>query len=101
MRNPVYRWLLARLPLTKRQQIAREWREKSRAANSNKAENIMDVSPRTVSDVMEKYGVNRLLHGHTHRPAVQDIDLDGTPARRIVLGDWHAVGSVLRCDTGA
>ncbi|WP_241546770.1 hypothetical protein [Thiohalobacter thiocyanaticus] len=32
---------------------------------------------------------------HTHRPAVHEFDLDGRPARRIVLGDWYDQGSVL------
>jgi UDP-2,3-diacylglucosamine pyrophosphatase LpxH len=26
---------------------------------------------------------------------VHELDVDGTRARRIVLGDWHAQGSVL------
>ena len=36
-----------------------------------------------------------LIHGHTHRPAVHEFELDGAPARRIVLGAWHEHGSCL------
>jgi UDP-2,3-diacylglucosamine hydrolase len=39
--------------------------------------------------------VRTLVHGHTHRPAVHTFELDGQPARRIVLGDWYTQGSVL------
>ena len=45
---------------------------------------------------MRKAGVTRLIHGHTHRPAVHRFELDGQPAERIVLGDWYEQGSVLR-----
>ncbi len=40
----------------------------------------------------------RLIHGHTHRPAVHSLELDGEAAERIVLGDWYEQGSVLRVD---
>ena len=39
--------------------------------------------------------VRRLLHGHTHRPAVHSLEIDGEPAERIVLGAWHDEGYVL------
>ncbi|MDR2012493.1 MAG: UDP-2,3-diacylglucosamine diphosphatase, partial [Rhodanobacter sp.] len=42
------------------------------------------------------HDVRRLIHGHTHRPAVHRIDLQGTTAERIVLGDWYAHSSILR-----
>jgi len=34
---------------------------------------------------MQKYSVETLIHGHTHRPAVHQLGNDRT---RIVLGDW-------------
>jgi UDP-2,3-diacylglucosamine hydrolase len=45
---------------------------------------------------MRDAGVTRLIHGHTHRPAIHRFDLDGQSAERIVLGDWYDHGSVLR-----
>jgi UDP-2,3-diacylglucosamine hydrolase len=45
---------------------------------------------------MRQAGVTRLIHGHTHRPAVHAFELEGQPAERIVLGDWYEQGSVLR-----
>src|SRR5690606_12009206 len=55
-------------------------------------EAITDVSPAAVADTFARYGIDRMIHGHTHRPAVHEPD-GGT---RIVLGDWYAQGSVLR-----
>lgn len=58
----------------------------------------MDVNPDAVVRAMEEHGVRRLIHGHTHRPGVHTLSLEGEPAERIVLGDWYEQGSVLRCD---
>jgi UDP-2,3-diacylglucosamine hydrolase len=38
---------------------------------------------------MREHGVRRLIHGHTHRPAIHALQVDGEPAERIVLGEWH------------
>ena len=46
---------------------------------------------------LREAGVTRLIHGHTHRPAMHELELDGLSARRIVLGDWYEQGSVLEC----
>ena len=43
-------------------------------------------------------GTATLLHGHTHRPAIHPIEVDGRACTRIVLGDWYTQGSVLRWD---
>jgi len=51
-----------------------------------------------VAAAMTEHGVNMMLHGHTHRPAVHSIELDGQKATRIVLGDWYEHGSVVRWD---
>ena len=58
-------------------------------------ESITDVNPQTVDDVMRLFGVNRLIHGHTHRPAFHPLRRGQVTALRIVLGDWHEQGSVL------
>ena len=55
-------------------------------------ETITDASPAAVEDTFARYGIDRIIHGHTHRPAVHET-AGGT---RIVLGDWYEQGSVLR-----
>jgi UDP-2,3-diacylglucosamine hydrolase len=84
--------------LAERQSIAREMRRQSMLNKSNNPGAIMDVNLDSVTQVMRKHGVDQMIHGHTHRPAVHVFDIDGMAAERIVLGDWHDnQGSVLQC----
>ena len=87
--------------LAERDAIVRNLRETSKAAMAEKIPEIMDVNPAAVKDVMREHHIRHLIHGHTHRPAQHDLQLDGQPARRTVLGDWYEHGSVLRCEPGA
>lgn len=57
-------------------------------------ETITDVAPATVDATFARYGVDRIIHGHTHRPAVHE----SAGRTRVVLGDWYEQGSVLRVD---
>lgn len=83
--------------VAEREAIARNYRELSRQSTAAKRAEIMDVTPEAVSELMRGHGVRHLIHGHTHRPAEHLFELDGAPARRVVLGDWYDQGSVLRC----
>jgi len=83
--------------LAERRAMAVALRQQSREATQAKAEDIMDVNQEAVARMMREHAVVRLIHGHTHRPAMHEFDLDGTPAWRIVLGDWYDQGSVLSC----
>ncbi|QQE90419.1 UDP-2,3-diacylglucosamine diphosphatase [Azotobacter chroococcum] len=98
LRNPVSTWLLRHLPLSRRQQLARKWRDASRLQVRQKATEIVDVTPDEVPRTMASHGVLTLIHGHTHRPAVHELQIDGRDARRIVLGDWNRQGWVLQVD---
>ena len=88
MRNPQMQKMMLARPLEDRQKMARQLRDMSMAKNQGKAEAIMDVTPEEVVREMEAHGVQRMIHGHTHRPAVHDLQANGQPAKRIVLGDW-------------
>ena len=83
---------------TERRTFAAKARDESRRQTATKDNAIMDVNADAVHDTMRAHNVTRLIHGHTHRPAIHDFDLDGKPAQRIVLGDWYDQGSVLRLD---
>ncbi len=87
--------------VAERNALVRDYRQMSKNATGAKKPEIMDVNEQAVREVMQKYGVRRLVHGHTHRPGQHDLLLAGQPARRIVLGDWYEQGSVLRCDRNA
>lgn len=88
IQNPAAQQMLLSKPLEERRQIAAMLRSQSKSANSNKAEDIMDVNAAEVSRQLRDAKVTLMIHGHTHRPAVHDIELQGTPAKRMVLGDW-------------
>jgi len=83
------------LPARVRYAIAGWARRRSSAANAAKMAAIMDVNPLTVADALRRHQVQLLIHGHTHRPAVHVLEVDGRRATRIVLGDWYTQGSVL------
>ncbi|MEL6868591.1 MAG: UDP-2,3-diacylglucosamine diphosphatase [Pseudomonadota bacterium] len=95
VRDPAWQQQVLSLPVATRLQMASQARDESANANQHKAADIMDVNPDAIVDALETHGVQTMLHGHTHRPDVHDIALsDGTPARRMVLGDWYTQGSV-------
>lgn len=98
VRDPGWRARTLALPLAQRRALAGQLRETSRQAIQQKAADITDVNPTAVDRALRAHGVRRLIHGHTHRPAIHDWTLDGQSARRAVLGDWHDQGSVLVCD---
>jgi len=92
------RELLSR-SLEERQLMAREMRDRSREQTGGKPESIMDVNKEAVIKTMTEHKVQRLIHGHTHRPAIHDLVISGEPAQRIVLGDWYEQGSLLECSS--
>lgn len=61
---------------------------------------ITDVNAESAAAALRAAGTAALLHGHTHRPAIHAIEVDGRGCTRIVLGDWYTQGSVLRWDAG-
>ncbi|MDA8477581.1 UDP-2,3-diacylglucosamine diphosphatase [Citrobacter sp. Awk 4] len=94
--KPWLQTLFLALPLFVRKRIAAKMRAGSKSANSSKSLDIMDVNPQAVVAEMEKHPVQWLIHGHTHRPAVHELPLDGQPAFRVVLGAWHHEGSMVK-----
>ena len=90
------RRLMLALPLALRRRLAGWARRQSRSAQQGKPAAIMDVNRQAVDHALRTARVTRLIHGHTHRPAIHRFELDGQPAERIVLGDWYTQGSVLR-----
>jgi len=88
------------LPLAVRVRLAERARAGSRAHTSRAVPDIMDVDPDAVVSAFKATGARRLIHGHTHRPGIHEIPLDGAPAYRIVLGAWYEQGSVLIADSG-
>ena len=88
------------LPRDTRLLLASEARAGSRAHTSRTVPRIMDVNPAAVTAAFRATGVRRIIHGHTHRPAVHDSLLEGHPVQRIVLGAWYEQGSCLEWQHG-
>ncbi|HEX22856.1 MAG TPA: UDP-2,3-diacylglucosamine diphosphatase [Chromatiales bacterium] len=98
VRDPA--WIAAALAMSIEERIktAQEMRAQSQAHTQSTAEEIMDVNADAVMEALHRHGVTRLIHGHTHRPAVHILQVNGQPATRIVLDDWYQQASLLRCD---
>ncbi len=97
IREPSYVQAFLAKPLAERRAIAQAMRAQSREATGEKAEEIMDATPEAITTALRTHGARRLIHGHTHRPAIHRFELDGVPAVRLVLGDWYRQGSLLSC----
>ncbi|MDR2013505.1 MAG: UDP-2,3-diacylglucosamine diphosphatase [Rhodanobacter sp.] len=95
-RTPPWQRAFLSKSLPERQAFAEQARAESRRYTQSVADAMTDVNAEAVLATMRAYDVRRLIHGHTHRPAVHRIDLHGTTTERIVLGDWYAHSSVLR-----
>ena len=89
-------------PLLLRLLVARWYRFRSFFHKKNKSQQIMDVNQQTVIEVMTQHQVTRLIHGHTHRPAVHELKLGRKKAQRFVLSEWKTdAASVLSwCQQG-
>ncbi|POZ52753.1 UDP-2,3-diacylglucosamine diphosphatase [Methylovulum psychrotolerans] len=89
-------------PLLVRLLAARWFRLRSFFHKRQKSQAIMDVNADTVVNTLREYACLRLIHGHTHRPAVHDLSVDGQAAQRFVLAAWHKqAGEALSWNGGA
>ncbi len=97
-RSPTWRAIFLALPLSVRRYFARQLRRRSRADTALKPADITDVSPEAVEQAFIEYRVATMIHGHTHRPGIHQLEIFRQTRTRIVLGDWYTSGSVLRWD---
>jgi len=85
-------------PIAERHAVAGGLREKSKQVVAGKPAEIMDVNAGAVRDAFRLHGVRRLIHGHTHRPARHEVEVDGARCERWVLPDWYGRGGYLALD---
>lgn len=94
--HPLTRFLFLKLPRQARDKIAKKLREKSKTYQQAKPLSILDVDNRAVIQEMRQVNVKQLIHGHVHRSALHDLEINNTVAKRAVLGDWsESKGSVI------
>ena len=99
VREPTWQTEFLSQSLAARKAQIEALRQRSEEEKSQKTESIMDVNAEAVSELLRQYDYPELLiHGHTHRPARHEVEVDGHHCERWVLGDWYDQGSCLRCD---
>ena len=100
VRSPDWQRRFLALPLGVRETLSREARAGSARHIARAVPYIMDVNEGAVAAAFRAARVRRMIHGHTHRPGVHEMRIDGAPAERIVLGAWYEQGSYLTCEQG-
>ena len=85
--------------LAEREQLAQLAKQRSAHHKSSLSDEIMDVNNGAVQETLISFNVDKLIHGHTHRPAIHDYELGSRQVQRIVLGDWHRQARILRVDS--
>ena len=99
VRTPAWQQAFLQQPLSARKAQIEALRQRSEQEKSGKQESIMDVNAEAVANLLRQYDYPELLiHGHTHRPAVHHLEIDGHKTDRWVLGDWYEQGSCLIVD---
>lgn len=97
VRNPAWQGQFLAQGIAQRRAFAEQARAASQQHQAGLDSAITDVNQLQVERTFELFGVRRMIHGHTHRPAVHRYDDKGGGENlRIVLGDWYEQGSSLR-----
>ncbi|MGV8960859.1 MAG: UDP-2,3-diacylglucosamine diphosphatase [Stenotrophomonas sp.] len=104
-RNPAFQAQFLSQSLEARIAFAQKARAASQARQSEmkqgdraQFETVTDVTATEVAATFTRYGVDTMIHGHTHRPAIHHLQVGDASCTRIVLGDWYEQGSVLYAD---
>jgi UDP-2,3-diacylglucosamine hydrolase len=93
VRQPGWQRRFLSLPLATRRALASAARAGSKAHTERQIPVLMDVNPDAVSAALKATGARRLIHGHTHRPAIHQFTVDGVRAERVVLAPWYEMAS--------
>ena len=88
------------LPLAARASLAQQARAGSHAHTARVVPQIMDVNANAVAQAFRALDLRRMIHGHTHRPAIHNTLIGAEAAQRIVLGAWYEQGSYLWYERG-
>lgn len=95
VRQPRWQRRFLSLPIETRRTLASAARAGSKAHTQRTIPTIMDVNPDAVTRAMRATGARRLIHGHTHRPAIHPGVVDGMQTERVVLAPWYETASCI------
>ncbi|MDH5630176.1 MAG: UDP-2,3-diacylglucosamine diphosphatase [Gammaproteobacteria bacterium] len=86
--------------IEERLKIVNDLRQQSKAAQKEKSYEIMDVNQGAVEDFIKSNQCDYLIHGHTHRPFLHELNINGSHHNRLVLSDWNDRGHFLEMISG-
>ena len=94
-RSPAWQQQTLARPLAERRALALSIRQASRQSQQGRVDldSAGDVDPDSIDAAMSSAGVERVIHGHTHRPALHVWTVAGRQRRRWVLTDWDTHAS--------
>jgi UDP-2,3-diacylglucosamine hydrolase len=95
VRDPDWQRAFLSRPLDQRQAFARQARAESAAHQLGRSVELGDVNRGALEAELSLFGIDLLVHGHTHRPATHEHAVDGRSCQRWVLADWRAHGEAL------
>ena len=98
VRSPEWQQQFLAQTLAQRKQVIADLRRENAAEKKLKTEDIMDATAAGIEAALRAHAYPRLIHGHTHRPALHQHLVDGNKCERWVLADWYTSGSYLHCD---
>lgn len=101
LRSDAFRREMLSKPVAERSAIGEAARRRSREANENKPEHIMDVNAGAVDALLDAHDAELLVHGHTHRPGEHIWQTGSSVRRRLVLGAWSDGCVYASADAGA
>ncbi len=98
--NPQWQQSVLKTPIEDRIKEAMKLRSESEQIKTGQSEEIMDVNQQEIVRVFKEYDLDLMIHGHTHRPYVHQLEVDGKLCRRYVLGEWKQEHSVIYANQG-
>ena len=98
--DPEWQQAVLQTPIEERIKEAIRLRADSEQIKSGKSEEIMDVNQQEIIRVFRQHDLDLMIHGHTHRPYVHQLDVDEKTCRRYVLGEWVQDRSVIYANQG-
>lgn len=93
-RNPLVQWVFLHLTKNYRQNLAKRLRAASKSHVNKLPPAQMDVTPEAIIHAFKHTPAKQMIHGHIHKAGKHKHN----DCTRTVLGDWHAFGSVLKCN---
>lgn len=95
VRDPAWQRQFLAQPVAARIAYARQAREQSAVHQKTATMELMDVNRDAIERELALYGVDRMIHGHTHRPDRHLHDIAGRMVERLVIADWRQQGEAL------